>query len=92
MDRFIDYLVQPAAQRTPPHLYAKDVPCPPLWRSLLETMIPPKLQYLGPDDLMGKMTMQTWYSKCSFHTDIAYLPSELQAENLMYYLGAEGTL
>ncbi|KAG0234827.1 hypothetical protein BGX31_004443 [Mortierella sp. GBA43] len=54
-------------------LYAKDVTCPPDWRTfLMDTLLPPFLSYMGNNDLNN-------------------LNRRLAAENLMVYIGQEGT-
>lgn len=55
-------------------LYAKDLDCPPVWRSALSSFVPHSTWYLHPKaDLMSS------------------LPEAARAENMMCYIGHEGT-
>lgn len=66
-------------------IYLKDIDCPPVWHEKLKDLLPPFLFYLNESSGNGE-------------GDVAYagdlmssLPSEMRAENLMCYIGHEGT-
>ncbi|KAJ5144112.1 uncharacterized protein N7515_002899 [Penicillium bovifimosum] len=84
-------------------LYLKDIDCPPEWRDHLEKQLPPSLFYLneapkpfeGPAS--GKANLEA-IPKTSQGERIApagdlmsSLPAKMRAENLMCYIGHEGT-
>jgi hypothetical protein len=84
-------------------IYLKDIDCPPLWHDKLSHLIPPALFYLndstgdhggpgaveepnpnGPGTRRGRAIAQAGDLMSS-------LPSEMRAENMMCYIGHEGT-
>ncbi|KAJ5787410.1 hypothetical protein N7457_002400 [Penicillium paradoxum] len=84
-------------------LYLKDIDCPPEWRDYLEKQIPPSLFYLneGPRPFEGPASQNTNFTqgpKTAQGEPIApagdlmsSLPANMRAENLMCYIGHEGT-
>ncbi|KAJ5635417.1 uncharacterized protein N7484_008730 [Penicillium longicatenatum] len=89
--------------RTDQRLYLKDIDCPPEWQISLERLIPPSLFYLnnGPKPYEGPgshMTNLPEHLTTSEGETIAKsgdlmscLPEEMRAQNLMCYIGPEGT-
>ncbi|KAJ5949733.1 hypothetical protein N7454_001317 [Penicillium verhagenii] len=89
--------------RTDQRLYLKDMDCPPEWQRSLEKIIPPSLFYFnnGPKPYKGpgsEFTCQTEYARTPEGETIAKsgdlmscLPEEMRAQNLMCYIGPEGT-
>jgi hypothetical protein len=69
-------------------IYAKDVICPPEWWAHLESILPESMRYHGPMDCMRIWFFSTIGSDCFK----GYLDPELRANNLMAYIGSEGTL
>ncbi|KAF7513352.1 hypothetical protein GJ744_009773 [Endocarpon pusillum] len=84
-------------------IYLKDIDCPPLWHDKLSNLIPPALFYLnestgehggpgaveepnpnGPGTRRGRAIAQAGDLMSS-------LPPEMRAENMMCYIGHEGT-
>ncbi|KAL2132821.1 hypothetical protein VTI74DRAFT_3253 [Chaetomium olivicolor] len=80
-------------------LYLKDMDCPPEWQQHLQRVIPPNLFYMNEN-------VDEWVSKGrSDDTDnfqggrsvapagdlMSSLPEEMRAQNLMCYIGHEGT-
>jgi hypothetical protein len=84
-------------------LYLKDIDCPPEWRDHLEKQLPPSLFYLNetPKPFEGPASEKanlTAIPKTSQGEPIApagdlmsSLPPSMRAENLMCYIGHEGT-
>ncbi|KAJ5542013.1 hypothetical protein N7461_008016 [Penicillium sp. DV-2018c] len=84
-------------------LYLKDIDCPPEWREYLEKLLPPSLFYLNeaPKPFEGPASGKadlTAIPKTSQGEPIApagdlmsSLPPSMRAENLMCYIGHEGT-
>lgn len=88
-------------------IYLKDIDCPPLWHDHLKQQIPPSLFYLnespgrfeGPGSAyIPSPDEPDENEKDSPKTPVARsgdlmscLPSEMRAENLMCYIGHEGT-
>ncbi|KAJ5231422.1 uncharacterized protein N7469_006010 [Penicillium citrinum] len=87
----------------PQRLYLKDIDCPKEWQASLENIIPPFLFYLNdrPRAFTGpgsKYTEMPPYPRTKDGAAIAKagdlmssLPPEMRAENLMCYIGHEGT-
>jgi hypothetical protein len=84
-------------------LYLKDIDCPVEWQSSLEQIIAPALFYLneGPKAYLGPGSTFTRLPECPGTPDglpiaragdlMSCLPAEMRAENLMCYIGHEGT-
>lgn len=84
-------------------LYLKDIDCPPEWRDYLEKQIPPPFFYLNdaPKAFEGPASQKTNLTEIP-KTDqgeliapagdlMSSLPASMRAENLMCYIGHEGT-
>ena len=93
-DQFNEYSYKdPKRQR----IYLKDIDCPSLWHEKLQDIIPPSLFYLniaskaefkGP----GSSHHDKAQKGASKPSDLmSCLPADLRAENLMCYIGHEGT-
>ncbi|KAJ5530086.1 hypothetical protein N7527_003479 [Penicillium freii] len=84
-------------------LYLKDIDCPPEWRAYLENLLPPSLFYLNeaPKAFEGPASGKTNLSEIPKSTQgdliapagdlMSSLPPSMRAENLMCYIGHEGT-
>lgn len=84
-------------------LYLKDIDCPSEWRNSLDKLIPPALFYLNesPKPFIGPGSRRSQipeYPRTPEGKPIARagdlmssLPAEMRAENLMCYIGHEGT-
>ncbi|KAJ5665617.1 uncharacterized protein N7477_008065 [Penicillium maclennaniae] len=84
-------------------LYLKDIDCPVEWQNSLEQMIVPQLFYLNesPKSYLGPGSTFTGQSECPRTQEghliakagdlMSSLPTEMRAENLMCYIGHEGT-
>ncbi|CAG8056167.1 unnamed protein product [Penicillium salamii] len=84
-------------------LYMKDIDCPKEWQDFLENLIPPSLFYLNdaPKDFRGpasRMSSLSGIPRTAEQEMIApagdlmsSLPASQRAENLMCYIGHEGT-
>lgn len=79
-------------------LYLKDIDCPPEWRDVLQKIIHPNLFYLN-ENVVSKGDMRARDGK-SFGSEntaasagdlMSSLPEEMRAQNLMCYIGHEGT-
>ncbi|KAH6688399.1 JmjC domain-containing protein [Plectosphaerella plurivora] len=81
-------------------LYLKDIDCPPEWHDALQKVIPPSLFYLNENvtdrgggdrrntDIFGGAAQA---SAASAGDLMSSLPPEMRAQNLMCYIGHEGT-
>ncbi|KAH6851042.1 hypothetical protein B0I37DRAFT_373065 [Chaetomium sp. MPI-CAGE-AT-0009] len=69
-------------------LYLKDIDCPPEWQEYLQKVIPPNLYYMNGnvDERAGKGRD----NDMSIFQE-GRLPEEMRAQNLMCYIGHEGT-
>ncbi|KAJ6122532.1 hypothetical protein N7512_004997 [Penicillium capsulatum] len=90
---------QPSRQR----IYLKDIDCPPEWHEALRDLIPPNLFYLNrsPKTFHGPGSQMS--NNVDHHTThegvpiaevgdlMSCLPPDIRAENLMCYIGHEGT-
>ncbi|KAK3387268.1 hypothetical protein B0H63DRAFT_431150 [Podospora didyma] len=81
-------------------LYLKDIDCPPEWYERLQKIIPPHLFYMNEnvDERAGKrrsedmdMFQQDGISAAPAGDLMSNLPEEMRAQNLMCYVGHEGT-
>ncbi|KAJ5502030.1 hypothetical protein N7463_004904 [Penicillium fimorum] len=84
-------------------LYLKDIDCPPEWRAYLENLLPPSLFYLNeaPKAFEGPASQNMNLSEIPKSTEgdfiapagdlMSSLPANMRAENLMCYIGHEGT-
>ncbi|CAI7662248.1 unnamed protein product [Penicillium bialowiezense] len=84
-------------------LYMKDIDCPPEWHQYIENIIPPSLFYLNetPKDFTGPASGKTNLAGIPRTADqqliaptgdlMSSLPPNMRAENLMCYIGHEGT-
>lgn len=79
-------------------LYLKDIDCPPEWRDMLQKIIHPNLFYLNENvATKGDMRARDGGSFGSGTTAasagdlMSSLPEEMRAQNLMCYIGHEGT-
>ncbi|PNS14011.1 F-box/WD repeat-containing protein 7 [Sphaceloma murrayae] len=92
-----------APPRPPQRIYLKDIDCPEVWQQKLEEVIPPFLYYLnestgdyggpGSSVLQGPTVPGRRLGKgiASAGDLMSSLPPEMRAENLMCYIGHEGT-
>lgn len=56
---YFEYLNKPAAQRSPRHLYGKDLSCPEEWKAaILSKIMPEDLKMKGPNDLLGFLPVE----------------------------------
>ena len=90
---------QPSRQR----LYLKDIDCPPEWHEALGQLIPPSLFYLNrsPKPFSGPGSQSSNITTHQTTPDgvpiaeagdlMSCLPPAMRAENLMCYIGHEGT-
>ncbi|KAL2257250.1 hypothetical protein VTK26DRAFT_431 [Humicola hyalothermophila] len=80
-------------------LYLKDIDCPPEWQERLEKIIPPNLFYMNSnvDQRLGKRhgddadMYGEGRSVAPAGDLMSSLPEEMRAQNLMCYIGHEGT-
>lgn len=84
-------------------MYLKDIDCPQLWRDKLSEILPPSLFYLNEStgDLGGfgavdevdpsRPGMRRGRGIAKSGDLMSSLPAEMRAENLMCYIGHEGT-
>ncbi|KAL2010169.1 hypothetical protein VTN00DRAFT_5976 [Thermoascus crustaceus] len=84
-------------------IYLKDIDCPPVWREKLEELIPPLLFYLNEStgDVGGPGAplepnpngpgMRIGRGIAKAGDLMSSLPPEMRADNLMCYIGHEGT-
>jgi len=84
-------------------LYLKDIDCPAEWQSSLEQMIAPELYYLNesPKPYLGPGSSFTSQPECPRTENglpiaragdlMSSLPADMRAQNLMCYIGHEGT-
>ena len=80
-------------------LYLKDIDCPPEWQEYLQKVIPPNLYYMNSnvDERAGKGRgddmgiFQEGRSAAPAGDLMSSLPEEMRAQNLMCYIGHEGT-
>ncbi|TQW03230.1 c-module-binding factor [Cordyceps javanica] len=79
-------------------LYLKDIDCPPEWHEALQKIINPVLFYLnstltrtGAQTEIGDEQQQPSNEAASAGDLMSSLPREMRAENLMCYVGHEGT-
>lgn len=84
-------------------LYLKDIDCPSEWRDSLEKLIPPSLFYLNeaPKAFEGPASHKTHLREIPRTAQgepiapagdlMSSLPEKMRAENLMCYIGHEGT-
>lgn len=78
-------------------IYLKDIDCFPLWHEKLKDLIPPSLFYLnesqtdfkGPGSTSQRLEMDREVSRSG--DLMSCLPPSMRAENLMCYIGHEGT-
>lgn len=52
---YVQYLTKTADQRTPLHLYGKDMPCPEVWWQNISRILPPYLDHRGQHDLVSNL-------------------------------------
>ncbi|KAK5658610.1 hypothetical protein OQA88_2003 [Cercophora sp. LCS_1] len=80
-------------------LYLKDIDCPPEWQERLSKVIPPNLFYMNEniDERGGKRQtedldmFQETHSAAPAGDLMSSLPEQMRAQNLMCYIGHEGT-
>lgn len=84
-------------------MYLKDIDCPPLWHDKLSEIIPPGLYYLNEStgDIGGfgavdendpnRPGMRKGRGIAKAGDLMSSLPKEMRAENMMCYIGHEGT-
>ncbi|KAK3897456.1 hypothetical protein C8A05DRAFT_38997, partial [Staphylotrichum tortipilum] len=80
-------------------LYMKDIDCPPEWQDYLQRIIPPNLYYMNGnvDERFGKARgddrdmFQDGRSAAPAGDLMSSLPEDIRAQNLMCYVGHEGT-
>lgn len=79
-------------------LYLKDIDCPPEWRDRLRSVLPPNLFYLNEN--VEEKPRRRYEETDMFLEDhvtapagdlMSSLPEEMRAQNLMCYIGHEGT-
>jgi hypothetical protein len=75
-------------------LYLKDIDCPPEWHEHLRKVIPPNLFYLN-DDIARNQDSNNRHSRNNVPAQagdlMSSLPPHMRAQNLMCYVGHEGT-
>lgn len=107
MGHYLRSMKQLANQWTPTNfrderrqrLYMKDIDCPPEWQAHLQKVIPPNLFYMNEnmDERPGAMhsedmdLFQGGRSVAPAGDLMSSLPEEMRAQNLMCYVGHEGT-
>ncbi|PGH07956.1 hypothetical protein AJ80_07937 [Polytolypa hystricis UAMH7299] len=64
-------------------IYLKDIDCPPVWQDKLKDLLPPFLFYFNESSHGDDISKAGDLMSC--------LPPEMRAENLMSYVGHEGT-
>ncbi|UNI19744.1 hypothetical protein JDV02_005905 [Purpureocillium takamizusanense] len=79
-------------------LYLKDIDCPPEWHDALQKVIQPSLFYLnenvttaGGAELQGDDLFRGEKTAAPAGDLMSSLPEEMRAQNLMCYIGHEGT-
>ncbi|KAH8121005.1 hypothetical protein ACSS6W_006868 [Trichoderma asperelloides] len=79
-------------------LYLKDIDCPPEWRDMLRKIIHPNLFYLnenvtskGDIRMHDGENVESETTAASAGDLMSSLPEEMRAQNLMCYIGHEGT-
>lgn len=80
-------------------LYLKDIDCPPEWQERLQKVIPPNLFYMNDnvEERTGKRhssdedMFQEVHSAAPAGDLMSSLPEKMRAQNLMCYIGHEGT-
>ena len=75
-------------------IYLKDIDCPDLWRQKLEEQIPAGIFYMNEStgDIGGSGADGVYEKSIARAGDLmSSLPSEMRADNLMCYIGHEGT-
>lgn len=82
-------------------IYLKDIDCPPLWHEELKALIPPSLFYFNEsrtDPFQGPGSASLASGQCEKEEEVSKpgdlmscLPADMRAENLMCYIGHEGT-
>ncbi|EEA27991.1 hypothetical protein TMatcc_003703 [Talaromyces marneffei ATCC 18224] len=75
---------EPTCQR----IYLKDINCPDVWHEKLKDIIPPFLFYMNESTLDPKAVSQDFAKAGDL---MSSLPGPMRAENLMCYIGHEGT-
>ncbi|KAF9251562.1 hypothetical protein DTO013E5_4011 [Penicillium roqueforti] len=91
------------ADKVVQRLYLKDIDCPPEWHAYLEKLLPPSLFYLNeaPKAFEGPASGKTNLAEIPRTPQgdliapagdlMSSLPPNMRAENLMCYIGHEGT-
>lgn len=78
-------------------LYLKDIDCPPEWHDRLRTILPPNLYYLNEnvEDKGGRHRDGEFFTEEKVPAPagdlMSSLPPDMRAQNLMCYIGHEGT-
>ncbi|KAL7924943.1 hypothetical protein ACQKWADRAFT_284596 [Trichoderma austrokoningii] len=79
-------------------LYLKDIDCPPEWREMLQQIIHPNLFYLnenvtskGGTRVRDRGMFESESAAAPAGDLMSSLPEEMRAQNLMCYVGHEGT-
>ncbi|KAH8904016.1 hypothetical protein BR93DRAFT_930635 [Coniochaeta sp. PMI_546] len=78
-------------------LYLKDIDCPPEWNERLRTILPPNLYYLNEnvEDKGSRRVDDEFFTEEKLPAPagdlMSSLPPEMRAQNLMCYIGHEGT-
>lgn len=78
-------------------LYLKDIDCPPEWHERLRTILPPNLYYLNEnvEDKGGRHRDDDFFTEEKAPAPagdlMSSLPPDMRAQNLMCYIGHEGT-
>lgn len=78
-------------------LYLKDIDCPPEWHEHLRTILPPSLYYLNEnvEDKGNRRRDDEFFTEEKVPAPagdlMSSLPPEMRAQNLMCYIGHEGT-
>ncbi|GAM38826.1 hypothetical protein TCE0_034f09877 [Talaromyces pinophilus] len=76
---------EPTRQR----IYLKDIDCPDVWHEKLKDIIPPFLFYMNESTLDPDVLSSQDFAKAG--DLMSSLPGPMRAENLMCYIGHEGT-
>ncbi|KAF2199691.1 hypothetical protein GQ43DRAFT_482240 [Delitschia confertaspora ATCC 74209] len=96
-DQFFD-VPERYRDKTRQRIYLKDIDCPPVWQDKLKEHIPPCLFYLnentgeiGGPGATDKGGLRKGRGVARAGDLMSSLPPEMRAENLMCYIGHEGT-
>ncbi|KAI9886869.1 MAG: hypothetical protein M1823_001305 [Watsoniomyces obsoletus] len=72
-------------------IYFKDIDCPEAWRTYLRDLLPPSLFYLNESTREGSIPNTSGCEAAPAGDLMSSLPPDMRAQNLMCYIGHEGT-